>query len=134
MALVAYNVTVVIKAAIAAANSRKPSRSSTANEQGPQAPQRQREISTYYVADEIQATWTGMMIALPPEYCEQSFSRASSREIAQELIRLAKAVDVQQFAKSVRGPKRPPPKRTRYTNTPHVSTHRLLDAEKVRRR
>jgi hypothetical protein len=39
---------------------------------------------------------------------------------------MAAHVDLQKYRKTSRGPKKLPPKKTRYRNGGHVSTHKLL--------
>jgi hypothetical protein len=109
LALMAANAVAVIKAALRA-------------EHGDEAVD---ELSGYYMALEIEQVHEGMMIALPPDQWEV-FSKMSAAKIAQMLKRIAKHVDLKVYRKSSRGPKKPPPKKDRYHNGGHVSTHKLL--------
>jgi NADH:ubiquinone oxidoreductase subunit E len=84
------------------------------------------KLSTYYLADEIAATYRGMMIVLPPPAWRERFAELSIGRMAATLIRLAKQVRLSQFRKHPRGPKKPPNAfNKKYRN--HVSTKRILD-------
>lgn len=47
-------------------------------------------------------------------------------QFAAALKEIAAHADRSRYRKSKRGPKKPPPKRGRYRNGGHVSTHKLL--------
>lgn len=88
------------------------------------------ELSAYYIALEIQQTYQGMMIALPPSEW-LSFSTLSTAQLATLLHDLAQQIDLTRYRKARRGPKKPPtPKKAPYTNGGHVSTHKLLQEPK----
>ena len=110
IALVAHNLLGVIKTAIA-----------TVHENDP------RELSTYYLADEISATYRGMMIVLPPEFWSEHFGDLNDSEMADWMLELANDVEWSRFRKHGRGPKKPPPDIGPKTNRNHVSTKRVLD-------
>ena len=65
-----------------------------------------------------------MMIAVPPAEWTRHFASLSAAELALILKMLAAKVTPDRFRKNVRGPKKPPPKRTSAKRHPHVS-HRL---------
>jgi len=109
--LVAYNLLNVVKAAIATAHEGDPS-----------------DLSTYYLADEIRATYRGMMIVLKPEFWRGRYGHLSPAEMAAELLRLAEFVKWSHFRKRQSGPKKPPPDLGPKTNRNHVSTQRVLEA------
>ena len=109
LALVAANAVAVIKAAVRAAHGE------TAAE----------ALSGYYLALEIEQTYDGMMVALPPPRWAV-FRGMAPEQFAAALKEMAARVDWSQYRKSKRGPKKPPPKRGRYRNGGHVSTHKLL--------
>jgi IS4 transposase len=109
LALMAANAVAVIKAALRA-------------EHGDEAAD---ELSGYYMALEIEQVHEGMMIALPPELWVM-FVKMSAAKFAKALKEMAKHVDLKMSRKSRRGPKKPPPKKDRYHNGGHVSTHKLL--------
>ena len=112
-ALAMYNLLSVIKAAIRVAHQ-------VGND----------KLSAYHLADEIAATYRGMMIVLPPPAWRERFAELSIARMAAMLVRLAKHVRLSQFRKHSRGPKKPPNEfNKKYRN--HVSTKRILDQRKV---
>jgi hypothetical protein len=54
----------------------------------------------------------------------------SAETLAKELVDLARHVRLPAFKRRDRGPKKPVPERTKHTDTPHVSTARLLTRAK----
>lgn len=84
-----------------------------------------QELSLHSVAAEVTATHTGMMVAVPPEHWEMC-AAMSRLQIAALLLALAAGVDLGQYRKVRRGPKKPPLPRTKYQGRPHVSTFRVL--------
>jgi IS4 transposase len=111
VALNLYNVLSVMKAAMRSAH---------------RDPSLLMELSGYYLAAEISATYWGMMIAIAPEHWTKAFARLSVQEMAALLKELASRVSVHRFRKHHRGPRNPPPKRTGGYREKHVSTARLL--------
>jgi IS4 transposase len=83
------------------------------------------ELSGYYLALEIKQVHEGMMIALPPTNWK-AFGAMNVPEFAQTLRKMAQNVDLKYHRKSRRGPKKPPPAKSKYKNGGHVSTHKLL--------
>jgi hypothetical protein len=93
----------------------------------------EEEFSNYYLADEIAGNYRGMMIALPdPEW--PLLGTWDLPTLANWLVGLAKKVNLRRFRKSPRGPKKPRKRRTRFTSEKHISTARLLAAEKRRKK
>lgn len=88
-------------------------------------------LSAYYVALEIQQTYGGMMVALPPASW-QIFTAMSDGQMAKVLRGLAGKVSLQRYRKSRRGPKKPPPKRRRYRNGEHIATAKVIAGRKRR--
>jgi len=111
LALVAANAVAVIKAALRAVHGEKEA----------------DELSGYYLALEIEQTYDGMMVALPPPRWAV-FRGMEPEQFAAALKEIAAHVELLRYRKSKRGPKKPPPKRGRYQNGSHVSTHKLLTA------
>lgn len=109
LALVAANAVAVIKGALRAAHGEA----------------KADDLSGYYLALEIKQVHEGMMIALPPA-CWEVFCGMRVPHFAQVLKEIAAHVDLAMYRKSPRGPKKPPPKKGRYRNGSHVSTHKLL--------
>jgi hypothetical protein len=87
------------------------------------------EVSNYYLADEIIGNYRGMMIALPPEKWE-IFATCDLPTFAQWLVNLLRKAKLARFRKRPRGPKKPRQRRTRFTREKHISTAKLLAAEK----
>jgi IS4 transposase len=86
-------------------------------------------LSDFYLAEEVQATFRGMMIALPaPDW--QLWARMSVEAFADSLKLWAASVNLKRFASSPRSPKKTVPKRVYDPKHPHVSTARLLEQMK----
>ena len=85
----------------------------------------ENEISGYYLADEISATYRGMLIAISEENWVV-FQRMTPHKLATVLKKLAAQMKLYRFQKHPRGPKKPQPKRKCSKNTPHVSTAQIL--------
>jgi IS4 transposase len=114
LALVAYNVLAVVLAAL---------RGVYGEETVTQ------EVSLYYIANELAATYQGMMIAIPaPKW--RVFCTMSTAEMGETLLALAQNVRLRALRKSPRGPKKPRPKRDGTPKQPHVSTAKLLKSRK----
>jgi hypothetical protein len=109
LALVAANAVAVVKAAVRAAHGEEEA----------------DELSGYYLALEVKQVHGGMMIALPPT-CWEEIAHLKTHAFARLLKEIAAEVDLERYRKSLRGPKKPPPKKSRYRNGGHVSTHKLL--------
>lgn len=87
-------------------------------------------LSDYYMVNEIQGTYQGMIIAIPPSEWSV-FADFKTDYFAAILLYLAKKVHLKSFLKNIRAPKKKkdPPKYD--PKHPHVSTARLLsDAKK----
>ena len=108
MALLAYNLLAIMKAAMSAAH-------------GPQA---KESLSIYYVSDEIAHTYRALEI-VPDSHWEMSFANLSAAQLAKQLIQIASTVNLARYQKTPRGPKKePPPMNKKKRN--HVSTARIL--------
>lgn len=110
LALMAYHAVSVIQAALRAVHGRETVK---------------REISGYYLSLEISQTYDGMMVAIPPRDWKM-FRALTPVELARVLKELATNVSLRRYQKHPRGPKKPPPKKSKYKNGRHVSTARLL--------
>ncbi len=113
VALVAYNILAVVKAALRAQHGEDII---------------EKEISGYYLAGNIARTYDGMMIALPEQEWTV-FQTMTIIELADILFQLAGNVKLSKFRKSRRSPKKPPSERDKYLNHPHISTAKLLRGE-----
>ena len=115
VALLSYNVISVVKTALNAVH---------------KADAKREHLSGYYLASELAAAYHGMMIAVPPAEWTRHFASLSAMELARILKLLAAKVPTDRFRKNIRGPKKPPPKRTSAKRHPHVSTARILAQRK----
>jgi hypothetical protein len=87
------------------------------------------EVSSYYLANEARVMHEGLDVATDPEDWKP-FQAMSAERMANELVELARNVRLPAFKRHKRGPKKPVPKRTKHTDTTHVSTARLLTRAK----
>jgi len=88
-----------------------------------------KNVSGYYVANEIEGVYQGMMIVVGSEYWTV-FRQMSAGDLVRLLKKLAGKVILAKYQKHPRGPKKPSPKRTVMKNKPHVSTARILAERK----
>jgi IS4 transposase len=116
VALVAYNVLAVQKAALRSAHGEQ---------------KVAEEVSGYYVALEWSSVYAGMMIALPAEQWER-FGGLSAAVMASYLREWAQRVRMEAIKKS---PRRPTKQKTQpiKDDSPHLSTARLLQEAKAKR-
>jgi hypothetical protein len=110
VALVAYNVLAVIRAALRSEHGRD---------------EVEEKASNYHLAQEVATTYSGMMIAIPPRVWEV-FQGMSVEAMAGFLREAANQAWLAKYPRSKHGPKKPRPKRTGRI-TDHVATARLLD-------
>lgn len=88
------------------------------------------ELSYYYLVLEMAQVWKGMAIVVPTERWE--FVRTCSLEAFVDWVgSVAQAVPMNQFRRSRRGPKKPPPEKQSGKQHKHVSNKRLLDQAKT---
>ena len=114
-ALVSYNVLSTLKAALRAVHGEAVVA---------------EEVSGYDVADEIQMTHRGMMIAIPGgEWAV--FHDLTPVELADVLVRLARSVSLPKFRKHPRGPKEPKPRKLGKSILP--SRPERLPSDRLRR-
>jgi IS4 transposase len=113
VALVASNVFAVVHAAMAAAQK--------THEDAKVA---EMPLSDFAIVQQIRSVYGGMTTAIDDDQW-RPFQTKSAPQLAKLLLRWAQHVRWAQFRKAVRGPKVRRP-RTRFRNTPHVSTARLL--------
>ena len=113
VALVASNVFAVVRAALAEAQRRQPDEKIA-----------QMSLSDFSIVEEIRTVHRGMNMVLDDAHWRR-FQTMPEPQLAKSLLRWTKHVDWVPLRKAVRGPK-VTRKRTRYLDTPHVSTARLL--------
>jgi len=83
------------------------------------------EISFTLLSQELCKTYDGMMVQIPPQEWVH-FRNMPLKKFAEQLKALAARVDPAKYQKTKRGPKKPPPQKTRYRNGGHVSTAQIL--------
>ena len=110
VALIAYNVLAVVKAALRRVHGEEKIRN---------------DVSGYYLAGEISRTHEGMTVVVDAE--EWAVFQAMTQQVfVATLVQLAHNVQLEKYKKHRRGPKKKAPPRTLSKNEPHVSTARLL--------
>ena len=89
----------------------------------------EKNVSGYYVANEIKGVYQGMMIVASNEHWFV-FRDMPTGQLVRLLKKLAKKVELRKYQKHPRGPKKPQPKRVFMKNKPHVSTAKILAERK----
>jgi len=115
VALVAYDVMSTLKAALRSV----PGETKVAE-----------EVSGSYVADEIQMTHRGMMIAIPEDEWVV-FHDLTPVELADVLVRLARSVSLAKLRKHPRNPKKPRPRKQSGAKIKHVATAKIRKARQT---
>lgn len=115
LAVAAYDVFVLLQAAVAAAHGRQKA---------------EEELSLHAVVEEVSSVKRGMEVALPDEAWVR-FTRMGGPEFASWLRQTAQRIDWRRYQKSKRGPKKPV-KVKRTQRGAHRSTARLL-AQRTKR-
>ena len=111
MALVTYNILATLKAALGSVHG---------------IGKIDASLSDFYLVDEIQGTYRGMMIAIPSQQW-QIFRTYSLDQMGQLLQQLATGVNLKRFLKAIRSPKKKRQPLIVDHKHRHVSTARLLD-------
>ena len=115
VALIAYNILSTMRAAIRVA----------------WGVEMEEKVSEYYLANEVRHDSGGLDTA--SDEPDWEFARkATAGELAAFLVSWAKRIDLKRLSKAKRGVKKPVPPRTKYKGVPHVSTAKLLAAQKQR--
>jgi IS4 transposase len=89
-------------------------------------------VSNFFLTNEIQQMYGGMMVALPPDQW-RCFQTMPVADLAKHLRCWAKAADPAKYPKQPRGPKKPKPKRPN-AQFQHISTAKLLADKKQTRK
>jgi Transposase DDE domain len=89
-------------------------------------------VSNYFLTDEINGNYRGMMVALPPTEW-QDFQSLTLSAMAAQLKRWARGMDLERYSKHPRGPKKPKKSRPN-AQFQHVSTWKLLDERQPSKR
>jgi hypothetical protein len=90
------------------------------------------EVSNYFLTDEINGNYRGMMVALPPQEW-QGLQSLSLSAMAAQLKRWARGMNLESYSKHPRGPKKPKRRRPN-AQFQHVSTWKLLEERREQRR
>lgn len=109
-ALIGYNALSIVKALVAQEHGRQES----------------EMLSHYYLASEIAKATDGLLIAVSEEQWKE-FTEMPNEAFAEHLREIAASIDPSKYRKSVRGVKKPPPKKKGNKRTVHVSTQRILE-------
>jgi hypothetical protein len=91
----------------------------------------ENEVSNYFLTDEINTNYGGMMIALPPQEWTE-FQTMPVTRFATHLRRWAQQFDLKNYPKHPRAPKKPKPKLPN-SKFQHVATAQLLEAQRLKR-
>jgi IS4 transposase len=110
VALVAYNVLSTVKAALRAVHGEEVVA---------------KDVSAYYVAEEVTMTHRGMLVAIPEDEWVV-FREMIPVELAGVLVELAAAVRLPAYQKHPRGPKKAKPEKQSGAKIKHVATAKVL--------
>ena len=110
LAVVAYNVVSVVKAALVAAHGREFV---------------EEQLSMYYLTLEVAQVSTGMNIAIEEKHWE-IFRDMSVRQFAHTMVELAQRMDLRKYTKHKRPPTKHPTKKISGNKIKHVSTAKVL--------
>lgn len=114
LALVAYNILATLRAALASVHG---------------VDKIEAALSDFYVVDELQGTYRGMMIAIPPANWKD-FRIMPLADLAEFLKDLSARVELKRFLKQPRKKKKKKVLRDTDPKHPHVSTAKLLAQDK----
>ncbi len=112
LALISFNVLTLVRASVEVVHGKETADS----------------MSTYHMAEEVSSTDQGMTIAIPLADWRKRYGSLKPPEMAEELKRMAREVQIRRYRKSKRGPKKTKTKRT--GSHQHVSTQKLLALQK----
>ena len=87
----------------------------------------EQKLSMYYLTLEVARVMPGMDIAIP-EKDWRIFRRMSAQEFVTTILAVASRIQSEKYTKHKRGPKKPPPKKSKGKRLKHVSTARILAA------
>jgi hypothetical protein len=90
----------------------------------------EEEASHFSISVEITNNYDGLLTAIDEESWQASIPPTFRGRLSW-LVKVAKNYDRQRHRKSVRGPKKPPPKKSKYRNGHHLSVKKILDARKA---
>jgi hypothetical protein len=84
-----------------------------------------QQVSFYYLADELEHTHRGLTIAVPSSYWTKTYATLTPKQLANDLLRIARAIDLSRYRKHPRGPKKKKKPLNKQRRN-HVSTARIL--------
>jgi IS4 transposase len=114
VAVLAWNTYAVVKAALRSAHGQEVI---------------DEKLSDYHLTKHVVSIQVGMDIAVEPEEWEK-YQGLTPKQLAAELVRLAKRVDLKRYPKKKRGPKKPQPRKKSGSRNHHISTARTLAASR----
>jgi hypothetical protein len=112
LALVSYNVLSVIQSALRGVHGHD---------------KIEKEVSSYYLADEVAGVSRGLAIMLPGDFWADQFAKQTPSQLAQFLLTCARQVRLSAFRKHPRGPKKKPPRSKSKKGRGHIATQKILD-------
>jgi IS4 transposase len=118
LALIAFNTLSVVKAAL---------RKTYGTEKI------QNELSLFHLGENVQRAEAALEVFADESDWSERFATLTPRALADDLLLLASRVDLRKLRKHRRGAKKPAPKRRFSKNRPHVSTARVLAADKKKK-
>lgn len=111
MALVTYNLLSVVRAAFQSVHGEEAA----------------RWLSTYYMANEVARIRDGMSVILEGTFWSNTFAKLTPTQMANELKRLARNIDLSRYKKAKWTPKKKKQEKSKCREAPnHVSTARVL--------
>ena len=116
LALVAYNAYRVVRAGLSAVHG---------------IDTVETKVSSYHLGNEIDLAWYGMEVVIDDSVWERAFATLTPRQMARQLITIARNARLERYPRKPRGPKKKQPKRTSAEKTPHVATARLLNESRT---
>jgi hypothetical protein len=125
MAFATYNILATIRAALGSVHGVGKSGCALVGFPDGSAHQVEAGLSDYYLVDEVQGIYRGMMISIPDPHW-QVFETFSIGQMGAMLQHLAHHVHLKRFLKATRGEKKKRPPLIVNSNHRHVSTARLL--------
>lgn len=111
MALVTYNLLSVVHAAVHAVHGEEAA----------------KNLSIYYVSNEVAATHVGMSVILDGEFWQEKYGPLTPTQMAHELKRLARNIRLSKYKKAKWKPKKKPKAKMNKQHRSHVSTARVLE-------
>ena len=88
-----------------------------------------REVSFYYLAQDIAENQGGMEIIFDARYWKKH-AKMTLAEYAKLLISIASKASLLRYRKNTRGPKKKPPGKRKFNGTRHVAVQKLLEQRK----